>query len=118
MPDGTLYAGVSYKTGGSLYAASADAPELMSWAQAQLYAGGLDLHGHRDWRVPTTGELKLLRTNSSAIGGFDLSGVYPIGWYWSSTEGSNTHAQVLRFSDAELIYDYKDDWASVRCVRG
>ena len=72
----------------------------------------------RDWRVPTKGELHQLYKNRNAIGGFNQSGDYPAGWYWSSSSGSAHHAQVQRFSDGEQIWDFKDDPASLRCVRG
>ena len=40
------------------------------------------------------------------------------GWYWSSSSGGANYAQVQRFSDGEQIWDFKDDPASLRCVRG
>lgn len=118
MPDGSLYAGISPTTGQPFYTTSAGAPEPMKWAQAQYYASHLDLHGHRDWRVPTTGELNQLYKNRNSIGGFNKTGDYPEGWYWSSSAGGPLHAQVQRFNDGEQIYDFKDDPASLRCVRG
>src|SRR5947209_3092432 len=85
MPDGTIYAGISPDTHKPMYATPADAALTMEWTQAMKYAEELDAHGHRDWRVPTKGELNLLFNNRAAIGGFDESGSYPAGWYWSST---------------------------------
>ena len=71
MEDGTIYAGISPDTGKSMYTTPTDAPLRMQWRKAMDYAAGLDTHGHKDWRVPSAGELKVLFNNRAAIGGFE-----------------------------------------------
>ena len=81
------------------------------------YAAKLDAHGHDDWRVPTKGELNVLFQNRAAIGGFDVSGSSPAGWYWSSSQSGYFDAWDQRFSDGSQDDDGKDSVSSLRCVR-
>jgi len=117
MADGTIYAGVSPDTGKPMYTTPADAPLTMKWKAAMNYAAKLDAHGHQDWRVPTLGELKLLFNNRAAIGGFNVTGSHPAGWYWSSTDGNYGGARGRRFSDGYPYWSFKEGDSSLRCVR-
>jgi|SRR5580700_11696412 hypothetical protein len=117
MPDGSVFAGISPDTGKTMYATPADAPLTMEFTQATAYAGKLDAHGHRDWRVPTKAELNVLFNNRAAIGGFNVSGSYPAGWYWSATPGDRWDAWCQRFSDGLQHDGDKVSPSSVRCVR-
>src|SRR5438477_1088089 len=63
MADGSIFAGISPDTGKKMFATPADAPLTMKWKQAMDYAARLDVLGHTDWRVPTTGELNVLWEN-------------------------------------------------------
>jgi hypothetical protein len=118
MPDGTVYAGVSPDTGKAMYTTAADAPATCIFNEAQKYASQLDAHGHRDWRVPTRGELNVLFRNRAAIGGFEESGSDPAGWYWSSSQYLNYHAWAQRFRDGHQFYYVKANVSALRCVRG
>ena len=120
MADGTIYAGKSPDTGMKMYATAADASLTMKWKKAMDYAAGLDAHGHQDWRVPSKGELNLLwenRDKGALKGTFNVTGSYPAGWYWSSTELDDNSAWVQRFSDGYLDWDVKYGDSSLRCVR-
>jgi hypothetical protein len=117
MADGTVLAGISPDTGKAMYATPADAPLTMKWKQAMEYAAKLDAHGHNDWRAPTKGELNVLFQNRAAIGGFDISGSDPAGWYWSSSQVFNYGAWAQRFSDGYQVSYYEDGDSSLRCVR-
>jgi hypothetical protein len=117
MADGTVYAGISPETGKAMYATPVDAPLTFTFNQAQKYAAKLEAHGHRDWRVPTKGELNVLYNNHAGIGGFDISGSYPAGWYWSSSQNGNLIAWAQRFSDGHQTSLYKFFDSSLRCVR-
>jgi Protein of unknown function (DUF1566) len=117
MPDGTVYAGISPDTNNPMYATPADAPLTMTFNDAQKYAAILDAHGHRDWRVPTQAELNVLFNNRAAIGGFDVAGAIPSGWYWSASWYSPCTAQDQRFRDGYQDVDDKGNRFSVRCVR-
>src|SRR5947209_18047953 len=86
MPDGSVYAGISPDTNKPIYATQADAPLTMQWKAAMKYAEKLNANGHRDWRVPTKGELNVLFQNRAALGGFYEFGSEPAGWYWSSLQ--------------------------------
>jgi len=117
IPDGTIYAGISPDTGKAMYATSKDAPLTMKWKAAMEYAAKLDAHGHDDWRVPTKNELNVLFNNRAAIGGFDISGSVPAGWYWSSTQTNDLIAWGQRFSDGSQASNFQTSASSLRCVR-
>jgi hypothetical protein len=118
MQDGTVFAGISPDTGKAMYVTPADAPLTYTFNQARKYAATLDAHGHKDWRVPTQGELKVLYNNRAAIGGFDTSGSVSRGWYRSSSEDSvDYNAWYQRFSDGHQLNYYKSFDSSLRCVR-
>ena len=117
MPDGTLFAGISPDTNKPMYATPADASLTMKFNEAQKYAATLNAHGHNDWRVPTRAELNVLFNNRAAIGGFDISGSYPAGWYWSASPTSKWNAWCQRLSDGAQYNRYKFGHLSVRPVR-
>jgi hypothetical protein len=120
MPDGTVYAGISPDTGKAMYAAPADAFLTMTFNEAKGYAQGLntqEAHGHDDWHLPTKNELNVLFNNRAAIGGLDISGSLPAGWYWSATPNLKWLAWGQRFSDGLQIDSYKGGHSSVRLVR-
>jgi hypothetical protein len=117
MPDGTVFAGISPDTGKAMFATSADAPLSYIFNEAQKYAKDLDAHGHQDWRLPTKGELNVLFNNRAAIGGFDVTGSPPEGWYWSASETNRWNAWDQRFSDGCQNASYKVTRSSARCVR-
>jgi hypothetical protein len=60
MPDGTIYASISPDTGKSIYTTPKDAGPALTWERAIAFAVRLDAHGHKDWRVPSKGELNVL----------------------------------------------------------
>jgi hypothetical protein len=64
----------------------------------------------------TKSELNVLFQNRAAIGAFDISGSYPAGWYWSSTQNNN-NAWAQRFSDGNQNNNNKNNDSSLRCVR-
>src|ERR1035437_5271915 len=119
MADGTIYAGTSPDSNKPMYATPADAPLTYTFNQAQKYAEKLDAHGHKDWRAPTKAELNVLFKNRAAIGGFNETGSYPAGWYWSTSPDISANAWDQRFSDGHqnYHYDFKFYDSSLRCVR-
>ena len=121
MPDGSVYAGVSPNTGKPMYAMPVNAPLTMTFNKAVNYAKRLNQEkylGHDDWRLPSKTELNVLFNNRAAIGGFNVSGSDPAGWYWSSTQGLLWGAWAQRFSDDGFqLYNFKVGHSSVRCVR-
>jgi len=117
MPDGTVFAGVSPDTNKPMYATPADAPLIYTFNDAQGYAAKLDAHGHKDWHVPTKAELNVLFNNRAAIGGFNVTGSVPAGWYWSASPNLKWHAWGQRFSGGYQLNDYKVNHSAVRCVR-
>lgn len=117
MPDSTIYAGISPDTKKPMYATPADASPKMMFNEATKYAATLDAHGHKDWRLPTRAELKVLFKNRAAIGGFDPSGFGPAGWYRSSSQIDAWSAWEQRFSDGAWFNYDKGVQSAVRCVR-
>lgn len=86
--------------------------------RAAQHCADLVAHGYSDWYLPAFRELSVLANNRLAIGGFDLSGTMPIGWYWSSTEMTNASARNIRFNTNYDAVGYgKEREMSVRCVR-
>jgi hypothetical protein len=118
MPDGTIYAGISPDTHKPVYTTPSDAPLTYTFNEAMEFAAKLDAHGHRDWRVPTKGELDALFNNRAAIGGFETRGSNPGGWYWSSSQ-LNLYggAWAQRFSDGNRFNYSKYGDSFLRCVR-
>jgi hypothetical protein len=117
MRDGTIYAGVSPDTGRKMYVTPADAPLTMDFREAADYAAEFDAHDHKDWHVPTKKELQVLFNNRAAIGGFNVTGSYPAGWYWSSSPVNKWVAWSQRFSDGDHLSYHKRTPSSVRLVR-
>ena len=117
IPDGTVFAGISPDTNKPMYATPADASLTMKFNEAQEYAAKLDAHGHKDWRVPTKAELNVLFNNRAAIGGFDISGSLPTGWYWSSSQFNRWDAWGQNFVNATKDNYPKYHLLSVRLVR-
>ncbi len=89
----------------------------MKWTEAREYAAKLDAHSHKDWRLPTKGELAVLFNNCAAIGRFDISGYYPDGRYWSDAPLIEWNAWVQDFCYGYQKHTNKDNRSSVRCLR-
>ena len=120
MKDGTIFAGVSPDTGKPMYAMPADVPWALPFDHAAEYAkemGYRKAYGHDDWRLPTKGELNVLFNNRAAIGGFNISGSSPSGWYWSASPSNTLDAWCQRLSDGAQGNLHKNCHLSVRCVR-
>jgi hypothetical protein len=120
MTDGTVCAGISPDTGKTMYAMAAAAPLTMTFNEAAKYAKTINTQkafGHDDWHVPTKAEFNVMFNNRAAIGGFDVSGSYPAGWYWSSRRDVAWGAWGQRFSDGYQTNHSEDDRSSVRLVR-
>jgi hypothetical protein len=117
MPDGTVFAGFSPRTKTPMYTTPADESQVLTWDGANNMARNKQAHGHDDWDLPTMEELNVLFKNRLAIGGFNQSGAYPAGWYWSSAAGSHAGVRVQRFSDGCQGRNWKRYYSSVRCVR-
>ena len=118
MEDGTILAG--YYEGKPLYAAPRDAPGTYAFNQAARYAANLDVHGHRDFHVPSKDELNVLwenRNKGKLAGTFNETGSAPAGWYWSSTLDYFGIAWAQRFSDGTQDNDDRNFYSSLRCVR-
>jgi hypothetical protein len=122
MRDGTIYTGQSPDTGKPMYTTPEDAPLTYTFKEAADYASHLNAVKHLgrdDWRVPTIDELNVLFNNRAAIGGFNESGSYRAGLYWSSSQMYfSGGAWSQQFKDGWCSFERKCDDASLRCVRG
>jgi len=81
--------------------------------QAAQHCADLVMHGYDDWYLPAKNELHTMVLNKTAIGNFNVSGLY----YWSSSEINNTHAWIERPSDDNQGYLTKDYGFAIRCAR-
>jgi len=119
MPDGTIYAGISPDTNQRLYTTPADAPGVFTWRDAVEYCKSLSASGHRDWRMPSIGELAVEFTNRTEIGGFNETGRMQgaSGYYWSSLRVGDGDAWGQLFSDGFHEDFSLDQVSSLRCVR-
>ena len=120
MEDGTIYAGISPDTHKPMYARPKDESGTYTFNEAAKHAKSLDAHGHRDFHVPTVGELNALwenRNKGKLKGTFDETGSDPAGWYWSSTPSGNYGAWAQRFSDGLQNYSGRGGGSSLRLVR-
>jgi prepilin-type N-terminal cleavage/methylation domain-containing protein len=77
----------------------------------------LTANGKDDWYLPAKSELDTLYNNRVAIGNFNISGLWPSSYYWSSTEYNSDWAYYRMFSqlDSKMLKNYTG--VSVRCVR-
>lgn len=123
MPDGSVYAGVSSRTGLPFYTTPENAPGRYGWDGAAAYCRALSAHGHNDWRLPDAGEdgggeLGTLFRNREAIGGFGADGAGG-GRYWSATQNPfiAVSARMHSLNSGKGGWAFKSDRALVRCVR-
>lgn len=120
MPDGSICGGISPETGKPFFTTAWDAPSAMDHWDAVAYAEALDLHGHRDWNLPTANELNMLyrHRNIGALNGtFNETACYPGGWYWSNFATNNDTAKVQCFKGNTQHFSNRDYKFSVRCIR-
>ncbi len=89
-------------------------PSPAPYAAAQ-YCNNLNAHSHSDWYLPSRAELGVLFANRIAIGGFNTSGSFPAGFYWSSSERGSSAWDINFSNGAE--WPSTDTGESVRCVR-
>ncbi len=123
MKDGTVYAGISPDSGKEMFTTPADArtSRRVLWSkltytfcQAYRYASKLNENDHKDWRIPTKGELSVMFQNRAAIGGFDEKRSY-----WASEPGGffGPSSWSQRFSDGRQSPCYPNLGEGLRCVR-
>lgn len=74
---------------------------------ARAYGGG----GKTDWFLPSKGELNQMLNHKTKVGGLGL------GFYWSSSQGNQTHAWEQNFSNGKQFVNPKGDRKAVRPVR-
>jgi hypothetical protein len=85
---------------------------------AARFCDGLKELGREDWYLPAQNELKVLFDNRVIIGGFNLAGGYPDGYYWSSSERSFNGAAFQSFAHDSRQGSYIKDYPlNIRCVR-
>lgn len=119
MADGTVFAGISPDTSKRLYTTPVDAPGVYTWDGAIEYCKELVAFGHRDWRMPTIGELAVQFTNRADIGAYNETGGLKnaSGYYWSSLQVGDDEAWGQRFNDGFHEDFSKHQDSSLRCVR-
>lgn len=111
MPDGTIYAGISPDTHKHMFVSALDDEGLHTIEKARSWAEVLDKNGHNDWRVPSTGELRLLFQNRAAIGGFQFG-----SYYQARDPDIPSLSAGLSFISGERTSQVHE--GRLRCVRG
>ena len=119
MPDGTIYAGKSPHSGKRLFTTAADAPPLMTFENAVPLHKNSEMHGHKDWRLPTPEELKMLFNNRAEIGEFTTERGHGLGhWHWSCTVHRQPSTVWVVVFERGTSTGYKDSSClSARAVR-
>ena len=129
MPDGTIYGGISLDTHKPMFVTAEYSILGRDFNRAAEYAKNLDMHGHKDWRMPTKAELDVLfqnREKGALHGTFNTTVRHRDSRYWSSTFSSEntTWAQWTQnsawtqsFSDGNQAVASMHSIFSVRCVR-
>lgn len=86
--------------------------------------GGAEAYGHDDWYLPSRNELSVLYINLATdfvtpgnSFGFDTTGAWTSGFYWSSSERSINAVWIRRMSDGFEGQFGKQDPLNFRCVR-
>jgi hypothetical protein len=117
--DGTIYGGTSPDTNKDLFLTAEDAPGAYTWNDAMAYCRALSAAGHRDWRVPTLGELALQFNNRADIAGYNETGRMKdaTGFYWTSVQVGDDEAWAQRFNDGWHEHFGKTESSLLRCVR-
>lgn len=83
---------------------------------AAEYCDNLVAHGKSDWYLPALNELQVLFSSKNDIGGFDTSGNFWGGTYWSSSELGIWNAIYINMNDGSEGYG-RFYSLMVRCVR-
>ena len=110
---GWIYAGISKTTHEPFYVAPKDSG-VFQWKAA------MDFAAKEGARVPSKEELDQMHDamdKGALKGTFNVTGSYPAGWYWSSSQSNYGYAWAQRFSDGTQYSNYKTSASSLRCVR-
>ena len=83
---------------------------LLASCPAALQVSELTIDGHKDWYLPSLGELNSAAANVPELFSTD-------DWYWTSTQYSRRHAFVQGFEDGYSDWSGKDDGRRVRAFR-
>ena len=111
---GWIYMGPDEETGKDFYAAPKDESGTFTFNQAAKRAESIGA------KMPSQSQLdKMYRNKDKGAlkDTFNLTGSYPAGWYWSSSQYGLNGAWGQRFSDGFQFNNFKDYVSSLRCVR-
>jgi uncharacterized protein (DUF2141 family) len=126
-PNGTVYGeSVSFKATSkdyivlSSYGIAVQLTDISSGTDcgsAKSICGASRVGGYSDWRLPTIGELSILYTNKTEIGGFKAT--TNGSKYWSSTvyDSYNGRYYYYNFYNGSQTYAYNFNTYNVRAVR-
>lgn len=105
-------------------------PDDGNTPNASVLCEELETHNHDDWYLPAKDELNQLyenlvdQNNDNAPGGplgstygFNITGSFSSGYYWSSTEDNLNGASSQNFNGGGPLVLSKGSTLSVRCVR-
>jgi len=88
------------------------------WDAAVEYVKNLELAGYKDWRLPTSEELRSLIDFTTSSPASDFPGT-PSSWFWSSSSyaPNSDVAWLVNFYDGDVVGGGKSNSYYVRCVR-
>ncbi len=91
------------------------APGEYTWQGALQFCNGLELAGHRDWRLPNVRELQSIVDYGRFAPAIDSVFIAFSSWYWSSTSGtvSPDHAWAVHFHSG--VVDGPSDGKRYNC---
>ncbi len=99
MKDGTIFAGISPDTGKQMFLKPATSNMSVAFYRAQEDARQ-SAHGHKDWHVPTKGEMETLLKNKEKGALKAIFNARPSGSYWTSTPAGSAGLWVQSASSA------------------
>ncbi len=104
----------TFTYGGHTYKVAPDPGYGMTYPTAYSYCYGLSLGGYTDWSLPSQGELVMMYSNRTSIGGFMYD-----SWYWATTGYSgNSYQPAIDFSSGDVSSVYATgNYYRVRPVR-
>ena len=105
-PEYVKIEGADSKTDGAANTAAMAAAGL----ELAKHITSLELHGHKDWYLPSAGELRALSAHVSDLFHFD-------DYYWSSTQFSRNYAWCQAFEYGGSLITGKDSELRARPVR-
>ncbi|MCC2099428.1 MAG: hypothetical protein KDJ29_21230 [Hyphomicrobiales bacterium] len=83
MPDGSIYVGISPRTGEPFFIPAEKTPKRLPHKQAVEAIGKLDAHGHKDWRLGSEEEYRHIFQHRLVP---SITPLVPLKFYWAVSD--------------------------------